>query len=196
MSPGERSAGVVREIDDYSQEDNLAAALAYAEDLGLPVLPVHGVRDGACACGDPNCRSPGKHPLTRHGLHDATTDANQIEQWWGERPNANIGISAEGLLVLDVDTQATWLNDEPEKLHDLVSAPQSRTASGGRHYVFRAPEDSNWRNTQGLLAPHVDTRSTGGYFVAPPSAIGNQGYHWVEGSELDEPIESLPEPPT
>ena len=65
----------------------LAAALWYA-DLGYPVFP--------CAPGD-------NKPITKHGFHNATTDPEQIERWWAERPNANIGIPTQGLLALDVD---------------------------------------------------------------------------------------------
>ena len=36
------------------------AAFDYAR-RGWSVLPLHSIRDGHCACGDPDCASPGKH---------------------------------------------------------------------------------------------------------------------------------------
>jgi len=55
------------------------AALAYAK-RGVPVLPLHWPEDGACSCGDPDCPSPGKHPLTEHGKEDASTDPEIIKR--------------------------------------------------------------------------------------------------------------------
>ena len=59
---------------------------------GWPVFPLHSVRDGRCSCNKPDCRDTGKHPLTAHGLLDATTDEDQIRDWWERRhPIANLG---------------------------------------------------------------------------------------------------------
>ena len=64
-------------------------ALAYAQ-RGWHVLPL-----------EPR----GKAPLGRlvpHGAHDATRDAATIERWWGDEPQANIGIAlAPSRLVPD-----------------------------------------------------------------------------------------------
>lgn len=156
------------------------AALRYAE-LGYPVFP--------CAPGE-------KLPATVNGFKDASTDPAQIERWWTEKPASNIGIPTQGLLVLDVDAEAQWLQDQPERLLELAGAPLSLTPSGGRHYVFRQPAGRAWRNTQGEIAPHVDTRANGGLFVVPPSALpGGKTYRWAEGCELDVPPDQLPEPP-
>ena len=156
------------------------AVLRYAE-LGYPVFP--------CAPGE-------KLPATANGFKDASTDPAQIERWWTEKPASNIGIPTQGLLVLDIDAEAQWLQDQPERLIELAGAPLSLTPSGGRHYVFRQPAGRAWRNTQGEIAPHVDTRANGGLFVVPPSALpGGKAYRWVDGCELDIPPDKLPEPP-
>ena len=55
----------------------LDAALRYAT-LGIPVFPLWHVRNGQCGCGDPACENQGKHPETRHGVKDATTDPEII----------------------------------------------------------------------------------------------------------------------
>lgn len=156
------------------------AAHRYAE-LGYPVFP---------------CLPGGKQPLTEHGFHDASTDANQIDAWWAETPAANIGIPTEGLLVLDIDVESTWLHERPDWELELAVAPLSMTPSGGRHSIFRQPSGTHWRCTQSVIAPHVDTRGDGGLFVAPPSALpGGRAYRWALGNELDVPREALPEPP-
>ncbi len=156
------------------------AALRYAE-LGYPVFP--------CVSGD-------KTPQTTHGYKDASTDPDQIDRWWTQKPSSNIGIPTDGLLVLDIDVEATWLNDDLDRQVELAVAPMALTPSGGRHYVYRQPAGKAWRNTQSEIAPHVDTRANGGLFVVPPSALpGRKVYHWAPGYELDVSPDQLPEPP-
>ncbi len=82
----------------------LIAALDYAR-RGWPVIPLHTLTADGCSCHH-ECSSVGKHPRTKHGLKDATTDKESIRSWWDEWPDANVGIVAgaeSGLVVLDVD---------------------------------------------------------------------------------------------
>jgi bifunctional DNA primase/polymerase-like protein len=63
-------------------------ALTYAS-LGYRVLPLHhpvltSIAQGQamlCSCGDRACGSVGKHPLTPHGLNDATSHPAQLARW-------------------------------------------------------------------------------------------------------------------
>jgi hypothetical protein len=159
----------------------LTAALRYAE-LGYRVFP--------CAPG-------GKAPLTEHGFHDATSDAEQIERWWMQHPNANIGMPTEGLLVIDIDGDGTPWPGDPERSASLAqTGAMSLTPRSGRHYLFRRPAGKSWRCTESRLALHVDTRTDGGYIVVPPSWRPDGAYSWVPGLELDGPPERLPEPPS
>ncbi len=161
--------------------DLVQAALASAE-LGYRVFPCAAETNPA--------------PLTPQGFKNATTDANQIERWWRRYPNACIGIATEGLLVIDVDAPPNpWLSDRPELAAELLSAPTSVTPGGGRHHFFRRPAGKTWKCTVGRLAPHVDTRTDGGYVVIPPSVRSDGSYRWIEGCEIDTGIEGLPEPP-
>ena len=68
-------------------------AKRYAEK-GWAVLPVHTIIDGKCTCGKADCSSAGKHPATPRGVKDATTDADQIQQWFANGRVLNIGIAA------------------------------------------------------------------------------------------------------
>src|SRR3990170_1129434 len=157
----------------------LSAALRYA-DLGYPVFP--------CAPG-------GKVPITAHGFKDATTDAAQIEAWWTEYRDANIGIPTAGLIVIDVDGADNPWPGDPDKSQDLARAPISFTPNGGRHYIFKQPPGKAWKNTTGAIAPDVDTRADGGYFMASPSVVNGKAYRWAETMELDMGPGELPEPP-
>src|SRR5207249_3496570 len=82
----------------------LDAALRYA-GRGWAVIPLHSVDEsGNCSCGNGECKSPGKHPLTKNGRNDASTDEARIRAWWSKAPAANVAIATgSGLAVLDID---------------------------------------------------------------------------------------------
>ena len=155
------------------------AAMAYAQK-GYRVFPV---------------RAGEKRPETANGFHDATTDPDQIQAWFGNSPLSNIGIPTGGMLVVDIDPEGlNWLEEDAEKRSSLTEAPWARTPRGGHHFWFRQPEGMTLRNSVSRLAPGVDTRANGGYVVVAPSCIGDGQYIWVEGHELPT-IDQLPEPP-
>ncbi|WP_423839025.1 bifunctional DNA primase/polymerase, partial [Symmachiella dynata] len=91
-----------------SAATTLPAALELASK-GFPVFPVWGVTPrGNCTCGRENCNhlaggKPGKRPAVAKWPQVATTDPEVIRKWWKRHPNANIGIHANQLLVIDVD---------------------------------------------------------------------------------------------
>jgi hypothetical protein len=176
----------------------LDAALGYAA-RGIPVYPIHWPRPSAsgtslgCSCRhEAACDRAAKHPLTRHGVKDATCDPAQLQRWWRRWPDANLAL-ATGVVfdVLDIDG-ATGL----AALRQLAGAPEPwlpgpvvRTGGGGWHYWF-APTGLGNRPPRGLA--HVDWRGKGGAVLAPPSrhATGKH-YRWVRG--LDQtPLPEVP----
>jgi putative DNA primase/helicase len=152
---------------------------------GWLVFPVHSASNGSCSCGNPGCSSPGKHPRTKEGLKEGTSEPRRIDGWWGRWPDANIGLvtgAASGIVVLDVDVdkegEATL--SALEKAHgELPTTVIAATGSGGLHYLFRHP-GSEVRNSAGKLGPGLDVRGDGGYIVAPPSRHVSGGtYSWL-----------------
>jgi len=152
----------------------LEAALGYAE-AGWAVLPV---------------AAKGKHPLTRHGVHDASVDASEIGRWWRRWPGANVGIATgarSGVAVVDVDVKgggrASVLALDIAR-HVLPPTRLAFTGGGGYHLYFRQPAKLAIPNTVGRLpnvgpAPGVDLRGDGGYVVAPPSVHASGiPYQW------------------
>lgn len=137
------------------------AALAYAA-RGWRVFPLHTIRDGACTCGRETCRTPAKHPRTKHGLKEATTDESQIRSWWTRWPDANLGIATgDGLVVLDVDPRHGGDQSVRKLPHYPFETPIVRTGSGGQHFYFRT--DGVVRNAtsfRGLAG--VEVRGDGG----------------------------------
>lgn len=175
----------------------LRAALAYAS-RGWAVIPAHGVSPrGRCTCGSPSCASPAKHPLTRHGLQDATTDPSMIRRWWGQWPRANVAVRTgveSGLVVLDIDLPDGFASlRRLEGRHaPLGRSLVARTGSGGVHLFLAHPGDnvaiSN--RASSVLGPGLDVRGDGGYVIAPPSrhVLGGT-YRW----RMDGPPQAMPD---
>jgi hypothetical protein len=176
----------------------LDAALGYAA-RGIPVYPVHWPRPIpseaglGCSCPrGPYCDRPAKHPLTWHGVKDATTDPAQLERWWQRWPQANIGL-ATGIVfdALDVDGLAglAALRRLAPTLTPRFPGPLVATGGGGWHYWFR-PTGLGCRPPHGL--PSVDWRGLGGTVLAPPGRhASGRVYHWVHA--LDQaPLPEVP----
>ncbi len=161
----------------------LNAALDYAR-RGWAVVPVHTPdRNGVCSCHKREwCRNPGKHPRTKNGFKDGTTDLDKIRKWWKKWPTANVGIATEasGLLILDVDAKhggIETLAEQNKKHGPLPTTPTARSGGGGFHAYFRHP-GGRIKSTSGIL-PGLDIRADGAQIVAPPSLheSGNR-YRW------------------
>ena len=171
----------------------LQAALQYAA-RGWDVIPLHSwdVKTECCTCGNAECGSPAKHPMTRNGLRDGTQDERVIRDWWERRPWGNIGIctgARSGLLVIDVDGQdgeeSLWgLQTENAPLPDT---PISMTGGGGRHLLFRHPGPEWHLGNRQQLVEKVDVRGDGGYIVAPGSR-----HRSGRSYEFDAATEALP----
>jgi hypothetical protein len=158
----------------------LKAALWYAS-RGFPVFPVHGIRDRKCTCSKADCSHPGKHPRTRNGFKDATTDQSKIKDLWEEWPDANIGLPtgpSSGLLAIDIDPRnggdSSW--DSLVQNHGLPPpTAEQKTGGGGRHILFRDPAVKVPKE----LAPGIDVKSAGGYIIVAPSVhASGQLYVW------------------
>lgn len=170
--------------------ERVKAAINYAR-RGMAVLPLHSIKDGHCTCGDPNCSSPGKHPRTKTGLKEATTDQGKIRDWWASYPDANIGIvtgKASGIVVIDVDGEE---GEESLKNLETDYGPlpltwEQITGGGGRHIVFIRPDWDHIKNRV-RLAPGVDIRADDGYIVAEPSNhISGGMYFWEAAHHPDD----------
>lgn len=171
------------------EPSTLETALIYAEqDLG--VLPLWGVdSDGECTCNTASylC-NPGKHPiglLAPAGHRSATTDPNQITDWFTEHPTANIGIELErsGLVAIDTDYRTGGEESDYQltQLHGPWPDSWMHQTGNGWHQLFVRPVGNSIRPRK--IAPGVDLMISG-YVVSPPS-IHTGGTQYVWDSDAD-----------
>ena len=149
-------------INDLDQQPPklLLGALTYAS-YGWPVFPL---------------MPRTKKPATRNGFKAATTNTDQIREWWERRPDCNIGLATgHHFDVIDIDT--------PDGIPTLVELHQldgqvhgyACTANAGVHlYIEPHPDLTNMTR----FKPGADYRAKGGYVVAPPSTLGQPGRSW------------------
>ena len=155
------------------------AALSFAK-MGIPVFPLHVPDNGGCSCLKSNCRHAGKHPRTRHGHKDASTDLAQIDEWFGKSILSNLAAITgpkSGILVLDVDGEAGALSlaELENKFGKLPPCSFVKTGKG-KHFYFRYPE-VGIQNSVSKLGPGLDIRGAGGYIILPPSLHQNGSYY-------------------
>ena len=175
----------MKDIEPVAFATNVQAAMFYA-DKGYLVFPVWWNQNGVCACpNEYRCERPAKHPITIHGLKEATTDKKQIAKWWHQYPQANIGVRTgpeSGIAVIDLDVGPN--KDGPTNLRKLykqyhqdegdLHTCQQRTGSGGIHLIFKYPDVEVKNLSTGLIVEGVkyegiDVRGNGGYILAAPS---------------------------
>jgi Bifunctional DNA primase/polymerase, N-terminal len=148
-------------------ETALELALTYAR-RGWPVFP---------------CRPGRKEPDTPHGFKDATTDPELITAWWTSVPGRNVAIAtgAPGPDVLDVDVRPSGSGylalcrlGQAGLLEVQVAAVA--TPSGGMHLYYPGTEQAGGR----MPDCHLDFKASGGYVLAPPSAVGGRPYWRIQ----------------
>jgi Bifunctional DNA primase/polymerase, N-terminal/Primase C terminal 1 (PriCT-1) len=104
-------------------------ALYYVNE-GLRVLPLHSARStDCCTCGQANCSSVAKHPITRNGVKDASCDPVQtgsggLHLYFQYDKQLALRNTA-GKLAPGIDTRASG---------GYVVAAPSRHAGGNRYY--------------------------------------------------------------
>jgi uncharacterized protein (DUF927 family) len=143
------------------------------------------------------CR-PDKSPHIKDWPNKATTDEQQIKEWWARWPEAMIGLPTgkkNGVWVLDVDLK-------PEKGingHEALAQLQTQhgqlpttwtqtTPRDGRHLIFSCPKnlnpDEKIKSSIEELGPGLDVRGDGAYIIVAPSARADgRSYQTINGPE-------------
>ncbi|MFD3970835.1 bifunctional DNA primase/polymerase [Streptomyces cyaneofuscatus] len=126
----------------------------------------------------------------------ATTDRDRIRKAWSAGAfNVGLATGPSGLVVVDLDPVkakdpkgtpdgVTSLQALCERAGQTVPATyRTRTASGGHHLYFTAPDGVRLGNSAGRLGKHIDTRAHGGYVVAAGSVLAHGAYEVVDPTE-------------
>lgn len=168
---------------DYEEADRLAAIIDAEEAerearLNAPgALKAAALWYAAAGIAVFPCRPGEKRPLTQHGFHDATTEADQISAWWDATPAANIGVPTGHLFdVIDVDGPAGVESLGQMRQDGVIPEVIGRATTPRGYHLYINPTGDG--NTTGLL-PGIDYRGAGGYVVAAPSKTADGGtYRW------------------
>lgn len=177
----------------------LSAALEWA-DRGFDVLPLHSIDDeGVCTCAKSDCSSPGKHPRTRRGFHDASRDPKIIEVWFQKWRLASVGVvpGSGRCVVIDIDPR----NIETNELRDWMSVHEDEFANAptvltgeyptgrGRHIWLRSKVAAEVG--VGQIRDGIEWKASSGYVLVPPSRhAGGSIYEHAAGS-----FEAMPNSP-
>jgi Bifunctional DNA primase/polymerase, N-terminal len=129
------------------------------------------------------------------GVLDATSDTDQIAEWWGGRyAGCNIGGRVpDSMMVLDIDPR----HDGDRSIASLEEMygplPETLTTitgrgDGGRHLFFRRPPG---KLSSKRLGAGIDIKTSTGYVVLPPSIHPDGGNPYV-GVNVDGPVAAPP----
>ena len=174
---------------------SLGDALHYAEKFGWYIFPTRLVprHNGGLS----------KVPCVKNWPNIASSDPNQIRQWWRQFPDAVPSLvtgAKNNIIILDIDIKTdaggTITRSGLDTLEELgwwcwPSTPTVHTRSGGLHAYFRAAK-FKIRNSSGRygLGPNVDVRGWNGQVVLP-AATSN--YSWDPVLNFDT-VAMLPAP--
>jgi hypothetical protein len=167
--------------------------------LGWPIFPCRGKMPALPSAHPPAdplrgvCR--GECGNFGHGLYDATDDIFQIDIWWRDYPNANIGTPAGvAWFALDIDPRAGGdgtLFDLERRHTSLPHTLMSHTGGGGNHQLWQLPPGGI--TNKASLGPGIDVQGFGSYIILPPSLHPDTGrpYLW---DVVDGPEDLMPQP--
>lgn len=128
----------------------------------------------------------GKIPLTENGVKDATTDEHTIALWAKKWPDANVGGSTAGRLVIDIDTRkgAKWPKDLPSTRRHF-----SGRGDGGGHLIFAL---SLKQQAEGLksgtdkLGVGLDVKTGANSYIVLPGSVhpDTGGKYTADGTRI------------
>ena len=135
-------------------------------EAGYAIFPVWSASAGVCSCErGVHCSAVGKHP--KHSNWQQLSKSLDPSIW---SPGDNIGLSTDGLAVLDIDADEPDLRLE-ELIHEFELPDDGynlfSTGGGGYHLVFAAPPEGVGNGVK--VVRDVDLRGDGGLIVAPGS---------------------------
>jgi putative DNA primase/helicase len=146
-------------------------SLFYYRRKGFSVIPI---------------KTKGKTPIIEwKQFQEERATRKQIESWWRDYPNANIGIvtgAISDIVVIDCDSKTAA--KAFEKTYPEAKSTLQVVTGRGKHFYFRWA-DGIRNNVASRLGEGIDVRGEGGFVVAPPS-IHETGkkYQWLNKKKI------------
>lgn len=171
-----------------SADDRIRAALWFAE-RGFGVFSVwSALPNGACRCPDgASCDQAGKHPITRNGFKDATTDPNRIRTLLSAGSDPNYGlVNPDGVFALDVDGEGVAKLADLEVLHGPLPATLRTATAHGEHIFLHWPDELP--RPIGQLFGFVTRWGSGsnaGYVIGPRSVHASGAVYAPSGTTFE-----------
>lgn len=110
----------------------------------------------------------------------ATTDPAQIDAWWNERPDCNVGVCTTGFVVVDIDVKkGPHALAAFRELGGDFNTFTVKTPTGGYHCYYVGPDSQLAVDTP---APGIDIRSHHGFVVGPGSVTSKINEGCVDGT--------------
>ncbi len=163
--------------------------------LGLHPIPCWWpLPGGGCACPDPNCEKPAKHPCldSWKAYQSEPPHPDEIDAWWEKWPQANVAlVMGRGMFAVDLDGGIEALRLLSEAGIELPPCPLSRTSKGLHAYLGTSvPVGDKVALLKKGSGAAVDIRGPG-IVIAPPSLhVSGHRYTWERPLTLP-----LPEAP-
>jgi P4 family phage/plasmid primase-like protien len=185
------------EVDPAANGRLGKGALWYA-NKGWKVLPVHGVVNGKCTCGQTHLdgKEVGKHPAIKGWQDEASSDVDKVAKWWESNPDYNIGVYCKdsSFLVIDIDPRNGG-DDSFLKLEERASGnlpPTVEAITGvwsdkgrparGRHLIYKcSPNEKFIGNFKKAGLDGIDVKHNGYILIAPSRHFSGVNYTWKPG---------------
>jgi hypothetical protein len=170
-------------------EDIFKASADYAS-RGWRVTPIHGLRDNdRCSCKNPDCGTPGKHPVVSGWQKSATTDEDTIAEWF-DGTNYNVGVvlgEASGIVDIEWDDEGGKETAKRYGLTDIETPTYTSHRSEHRIFKFDGRLPAQAVIKVGGLEVRIGGGAKGAQSVFPPSLhASGVRYRWKYGFSPDE----------
>jgi hypothetical protein len=184
--------------DNNGSDRYVPSPISYYAEQGWKLIPCHGISPAGCNCGNSHSgRSDGgKHPMISDWPLNATSDSQQLHNWFGNESRNNVAVVCDqsGLVVIDIDPR----NGGDESFIALESFLEGAipitvtaltgeyTVKGkkvrGRHLYFKADSTAQYiKDFSRLGYKGIDVKSNGYVLLSPSLHSSGVYYEWEDG---------------
>jgi len=170
--------------------DNTFKWAAQYAARGWYIVVCYGSNGEKCTCRNPNCQTPGKHPIMAAWQHKATIDEDELGQWYDGTKNYNIGVQlGERSGIIDIEFDSEQGRKTAERFGLDKAYTPTFTSKRSTHRLFkwdrRLPQQAVYKLAG--LELRIGGGKKGAQSIMPPSSHSSGvSYSWVAGMSPDE----------